>query len=303
MRHVFGGGAVAQQPLGESHEVRVVGPKDGIECRLVAQLQPVKKGAFFHGAKILSTKNGKVGRDCVAIGNIIRNTKVVDDMIAAFEGSEDQPLAERLMRGIEAISGVGLELPIISTSVISGNDPYGRQILGIAGFMGIGLFRPGYWKYGNAPDLEARLGEVQREVFGLASIARAYNVAMAVHNGTGDSVGAGVWDMSGMLRTIDPRWVGFDFDPGYATNHYFYVDYTDKNGDIKAVVLGVGGFLGVGEHLVAVPFDKVKFVNEPVAYTGAAGAPNAGAAKTTSTTSLAVSTGPANVNTWPGNCP
>ena len=37
----------------------------------------------------------------------------------------------------------------------------------------------------------------------------------------------------------------------------------DKNGDIKAVVLGVGGFLGVGEHLVAVPFDKVKFTDEP----------------------------------------
>jgi aminoglycoside/choline kinase family phosphotransferase len=31
----------------------------------------------------------------------------------------------------------------------------------------------------------------------------------------------------------------------------------DKSGNIKAVVLGVGGFLGVGEHLVAVPFDKV----------------------------------------------
>src|SRR5690242_4910975 len=60
---------------------------------------------------------------------------------------------------------------------------------------------------------------------------------------------------------------------------------TDKNGDIKAVVLGVGGFLGVGEHLVAVPFDKAKFVNEPVAYTGAASAPNAGTAKTTNTTS------------------
>ena len=39
---------------------------------------------------------------------------------------------------------------------------------------------------------------------------------------------------------------------------------TDKSGNIKAVVLGVGGFLGVGEHLVAVPLDKVKFVNEPV---------------------------------------
>ena len=39
---------------------------------------------------------------------------------------------------------------------------------------------------------------------------------------------------------------------------------TDKSGNIKAVVLGVGGFLGVGEHLVAVAFDQVKFVDTPV---------------------------------------
>src|SRR5712664_4468998 len=48
---------------------------------------------------------------------------------------------------------------------------------------------------------------------------------------------------------------------------------TDKNGNIKAAVIGVGGFLGVGEHLVAVPFDKIQFVTEPVAYSSAAGAP------------------------------
>ncbi len=52
---------------------------------------------------------------------------------------------------------------------------------------------------------------------------------------------------------------------------------TDKSGNIKAVVIGVGGFLGVGEHLVAVPLDKIKFVNEPVVYAGA------GAAKSTNT--------------------
>ena len=56
-------------------------------------------------------------------------------------------------------------------------------------------------------------------------------------------------------------------------------------------MIGVGGFLGVGEHLVAVPFDKVKFVNEPVAYTGAAGAP--GAAKTSSNMGPSTTTGAA----------
>ena len=36
-----------------------------------------------------------------------------------------------------------------------------------------------------------------------------------------------------------------------------------KDGKIESVVLGVGGFLGIGEHDVAVPFGKVKFVEEP----------------------------------------
>jgi len=58
----------------------------------------------------------------------------------------------------------------------------------------------------------------------------------------------------------------------------------DKSGNVKAVVIGVGGFLGVGEHLVALPLDKVKFVTEPVAYTGAAGGSNVTGNRPASTT-------------------
>ncbi len=65
---------------------------------------------------------------------------------------------------------------------------------------------------------------------------------------------------------------------------------TDKSGDIKAVVIGVGGFLGVGEHLVAVPLDKVKFVTEPIVYTGAANAPATGGARPSTTTTGAATT-------------
>jgi sporulation protein YlmC with PRC-barrel domain len=68
---------------------------------------------------------------------------------------------------------------------------------------------------------------------------------------------------------------------------------TDKNGKIVAVVIGVGGFLGVGEHLVAVPFEKVKFSTEPVVYTGA-GASNAPVgARPNSTTTTGAVTAPA----------
>jgi sporulation protein YlmC with PRC-barrel domain len=77
---------------------------------------------------------------------------------------------------------------------------------------------------------------------------------------------------------------------------------TDKTGNIKAVVIGVGGFLGVGEYLVAIPFDKVKFVSEPIVYTGVAGAPNAGGPKPMpNTTTGAATTSPASSNTAPAS--
>jgi sporulation protein YlmC with PRC-barrel domain len=36
----------------------------------------------------------------------------------------------------------------------------------------------------------------------------------------------------------------------------------DKSGKVENVVLGVGGFLGMGEHYVAVAYDKLKWSNE-----------------------------------------
>jgi sporulation protein YlmC with PRC-barrel domain len=73
---------------------------------------------------------------------------------------------------------------------------------------------------------------------------------------------------------------------------------TDKSGNIKVAVISVGGFLGVGAHLVAVPFDKIKFVNEPVAHSGTASTTPAGG-KSTTTGAAGSSTAPAaKTNQW-----
>lgn len=54
-----------------------------------------------------------------------------------------------------------------------------------------------------------------------------------------------------------------------------------QDGQIQAVVVGVGGFLGIGERDVAIPFDQVRFVNEPRATAAAGGT---GTGTTTGTT-------------------
>lgn len=43
----------------------------------------------------------------------------------------------------------------------------------------------------------------------------------------------------------------------------------DKSGKVENVILGVGGFLGMGEHYVAVAYDKLKWSNEPPRSTNA----------------------------------
>jgi sporulation protein YlmC with PRC-barrel domain len=66
---------------------------------------------------------------------------------------------------------------------------------------------------------------------------------------------------------------------------------TDKTGNIKAAVVSVGGFLGMGSRYIAIPFEKLKFSTEPVTYTGA-GASNTMPARPSSTTTTGSAANP-----------
>jgi hypothetical protein len=76
----------------------------------------------------------------------------------------------------------------------------------------------------------------------------------------------------------------------------------DKSGKLATVILGVGGFVGMGEHYVAVAFDKLKWVNEPppstVARTTSGGTVVDGTAQTTTGAATGTTTSRAAKTTW-----
>jgi sporulation protein YlmC with PRC-barrel domain len=59
----------------------------------------------------------------------------------------------------------------------------------------------------------------------------------------------------------------------------------DSTGKVTSVIIGVGGFLGIGQHDVQVQLSELKFVNEPV--------------RTSSTTTTTTGTGTATTTTRP----
>jgi|SRR5512139_3026841 sporulation protein YlmC with PRC-barrel domain len=71
----------------------------------------------------------------------------------------------------------------------------------------------------------------------------------------------------------------------------------DKSGKVDGVVIGVGGFLGLGKHDILVTMDKLKFVNEPVrtSSTTPSGTTGAGTATRPAKTTTASSS---NANKW-----
>jgi len=67
----------------------------------------------------------------------------------------------------------------------------------------------------------------------------------------------------------------------------------DKSGKVEGVVVGVGGFLGVGRHDIKVEMSKLKFVDEPIrtssATTGSSATAPANRPANTTTSSTAKS--------------
>jgi sporulation protein YlmC with PRC-barrel domain len=67
----------------------------------------------------------------------------------------------------------------------------------------------------------------------------------------------------------------------------------DKSGKIDTVAIGVGGFLGMGEHTVAVKFSELKFVDQPIARTTSVNEP---ATRTPATNNAAMNNNPNDPN-------
>jgi uncharacterized Ntn-hydrolase superfamily protein len=87
--------------------------------RQLAVLDAQGRSAHFHGAAVKPALNAVHVPDCVALGNILANDRIPAAMAAAFLDSADQPLAERLVRAMEAGEAAGGEgKPVISAALV-----------------------------------------------------------------------------------------------------------------------------------------------------------------------------------------
>jgi L-ribulose-5-phosphate 3-epimerase len=102
-----------------------------------------------------------------------------------------------MVRSIEVITGSGLEVPVITTSFLSIQEPWARNVLALSGRSGVAYFRTGYSKY---PE---RLAQRSVDLGGFVAYGRAAGIGLALPYPAAEP----------FVRGFDPNWVGYDFDP------------------------------------------------------------------------------------------
>ena len=122
---------------------------------------------------------------------------------------------EDLPKAVEAIRAEGLEVPMITTELLSADDPAAMPVLSTAGRLAIPFLKPGYYHY-QFIDVRKELEEAGGRFRGLTKVAGGHGVQVGYHNHAG-YIGAPIWDMARVIDTLDPKRVGYYFDLQHAT--------------------------------------------------------------------------------------
>jgi len=118
----------------------------------------------------------------------------------------------QLMPALEACTGIGLDVPMITTQLTHAQDRDSQEVLGLATYIQVPFYRSGHFKCTGSTQVEMQLPYVQRDIANLALLGRYTKMSMGVPNYMEGQEGAAVSDINRVIRPLDPKWVGFDFD-------------------------------------------------------------------------------------------
>jgi sugar phosphate isomerase/epimerase len=160
---------------------------------------------FVHGEELAKTAAG-IGFDGIDI--------------TARKGGHVEPatVAKDLPLLVKIIRDHGLEVPMITTDVADAETPFTQDLLRAASALGIRYYRFGAFKWDRKPSYAAQIEAMKPRLARLAALNARFQMCAIYHTHSGPGlVGASIWDLHEIMRDLDPRLVGINYDVGHAT--------------------------------------------------------------------------------------
>jgi sugar phosphate isomerase/epimerase len=123
---------------------------------------------------------------------------------------------KELPRIVKLTRAAGLETPMIITAIgdeASGNS---EAILATMQGLGIRLYRAGAQRYDYNAPVAPQYAAMQKKLASVAKMNEKYGTTAAFHtHAYADSIGGSAWDLWMLMKDLDPRYIGLNYDIGH----------------------------------------------------------------------------------------
>src|SRR5262249_55357405 len=131
---------------------------------------------------------------------------------------EPERVRQELPGLVATIRHHGLEVPMITTEIVDSETPHTESILATMVELGIRNYRWNNFKYTADQPYTDQLERIKPRIARLAALNSRYQVCAMYHTHSGVGlVGASIWDLHILLKDLDPKAVGVNYDVGHAT--------------------------------------------------------------------------------------
>jgi sugar phosphate isomerase/epimerase len=122
-----------------------------------------------------------------------------------------------LPKAAEIIRKAGLSLPMVTAGIVDADTPYAEAIVRTMSKLGIPRYRWGGFRYVDSVPIPDQLAVLRERAARLGELNGKYNVCAMYHTHSGAEVGASIWDLWVILKDLDRKRLGVNYDIGHAT--------------------------------------------------------------------------------------
>lgn len=123
-----------------------------------------------------------------------------------------------LPRVVELTRKAGLGVPMIITGIGDVTAPRAEAILATMQGLGIRRYRAGSVRYDYNREVEPQLDAFRSRLVALAKLNERYGTTAMFHTHSyANTIGGSAWDLWMLLRDLDPRYIGINYDIGHVT--------------------------------------------------------------------------------------
>lgn len=121
-----------------------------------------------------------------------------------------------LPKAVRAMERHGLKAEMMSTNITNIREANTENILKTASQLGIKSYRMGWLKYTNDQPIAEQIEAYKPQLKELEEMNEFYKIRGDYQNHAGTSVGAAVWDIWLLIKDLNPKWIGCQYDIRHA---------------------------------------------------------------------------------------